>query len=335
MTRPPTMDEINATPWNGLRVASLFAGCGGSSLGYRMAGFRVVYANELNEHAVDAYELNMAPDASTVIDQRSVEEVRGDDIVATVRADGGHELDVLDGSPPCQSWSTAGSRKLMDDERGELFSEYVGLVEESRPRAFVAENVEGLMMGLARIPLYRVMRQLGDAGYSVHARLIKGQWLGVPQTRHRIFILGFREDLGLDARDWFPRPLDRKTSVADVLPGVARVIGAGRPDAVQAQWREEESWPADRPAPTLAASGLANSPWYRIRIETTDGEFREPTCTDLLALSTFPRDFVVPGPLPDQWARLGNSVPPIMMRAVAERVAAALGSSPSRMGSVV
>jgi DNA (cytosine-5)-methyltransferase 1 len=320
----PTLDEVNATPWNGLRVASLFAGCGGSSLGYRMAGFGVVYANELNEHAIETYEQNLAPGVKTVIDQRSVEEVRGDDILRAVRADGGAELDVLDGSPPCQSWSMAGSRKLMDDERGELFSEYVGLVEETRPRAFVAENVEGLTMGLARLPLYRVLRQLGEAGYAVHAKLLKGQWLGVPQTRHRVVILGFRADLGLNARDWFPSPHTRTTVVANVLPDVARFIAAGRPDATQAQWREEHSWPADRPAPTLSASGLANSPWHRIRVETTSGEFREPTIDDLLALSTFPPDFLIEGLLPDQWARLGNSVPPFMMRAVADRVAKAL-----------
>src|SRR5262245_50720124 len=100
--------------WNGLRVASLFAGCGGSSLGYRMAGFRVVYANEWDETARATYELNRAPDSNTVVDGRSIdgmdkngrsinEPVSADDVLAAVRADGGEELDVLDGSPPCQS----------------------------------------------------------------------------------------------------------------------------------------------------------------------------------------------------------------------------------------
>lgn len=324
-----TMDEINETGWNGLRVASLFAGCGGSSLGYRSEGFRVVYANEWDERARDTYELNKAPESSTIVDGQDVCDVDGDDIRAAVSADGGQELDVLDGSPPCQSWSMAGSRMGMVDERGELFSEYVGLVEEIRPRAFIAENVEGLTMGAAIVPLERVVSQLKEAGYSVHSRLLRGHWYGVPQTRHRLFIVGFREDLGLDAREWFPDGRESQTTLGDALPDVARIVRLGRPEAKHAQYREEESWAAGRPTPTVSASGLADSSWQYVRVETQDGELRRPTVAELLALAAFPPDFSITDELGHAWKMLGNSVAPPMMAAVAGRVRdALLGKAP-------
>jgi DNA (cytosine-5)-methyltransferase 1 len=284
-----------------------------------MAGFRVAYANEIDDRARDTYVLNLAPDSTTVVDERSVVDVPGTEILAAA----GGELDVLDGSPPCQSWSMAGKRRGMSDERGELFSEFVGLVEETMPKAFVAENVEGLTMGDAVVPLARVVWQLRDAGYSVHPRVLHGHRYGVPQTRHRLFILGLREDLDLDAKEWFPEGRPEMT-IGDALPHVARIVRLGRPEAKIAQYREEESWGYDRPAATVSASGLADSSWAYVRVETTDGELREPTVPELLALAAFPPDFLAPVELAHAWKMLGNSVAPPMMEAVASRVRDAL-----------
>lgn len=323
------------TEHNGMWVVSTFAGCGGSSLGWRQAGFRVAAAVEYDDHAAEVYRLNA--DVATTVIHEDICRVTGEQLLDEAeRCSGRRELDVLDGSPPCPSWSRANpNRRGMDDERGELFSEYVGLVEEALPRAFVCENVEGLTDDRNRFARHRILRQLAAAGYSVAARVLRGERLGVPQTRGRLVILGFRDDLGLDAADWFPAESGSETTIADTLPDVARIIRRMNVESRYAQFREDESWPADRAGPTITASGMGWARRDEILVETGGGEFRRPTVEDLLALSTFPEGFDLPGDLEQQWARLGNSVPPAMMRAVAERVGEALAACASSASSVV
>jgi DNA (cytosine-5)-methyltransferase 1 len=214
----------------------------------------------------------------------------------------------------------------MDDERGELFSEFVGLVEEVMPRAFVAENVEGLTDHRNAFALHRILRQLEAAGYRVVGRILRGERLGVPQTRGRLIILGFRDDLELDPIEWYPDDSGPETTIADCVPGVRRFIRRLRDGAEHPQWRDDDLYGSGRAGPTLTASGMGWARAEEIIAETTGGEFRRPTVDDLLRYCTFPPDFDIPGELEQQWARLGNSVPPAMMRAVAERVSAALTS---------
>jgi DNA (cytosine-5)-methyltransferase 1 len=136
-----TMEDIRrATGSSALVGASLFAGAGGSSLGYRLAGFRIAYANEFDSLAADAYALNA--DRGTVLDRRDVREVRGDEILRLAQG----EVDLFDGSPPCQGFSLAGKRNL-EDENCSLYWEFVRLVGEVAPKAFCAENVTGFVMG--------------------------------------------------------------------------------------------------------------------------------------------------------------------------------------------
>src|SRR5258706_16086153 len=105
----PSMDEIKSIPWNGLTVVSLFCGAGGSSLGYRMAGYRVMWANEFVPAAQDSYRANMSK--WTTLDGRDIRLVHPDEIIKDLVAKGLTDLDVLDGSPPCQAFSTARKRE--------------------------------------------------------------------------------------------------------------------------------------------------------------------------------------------------------------------------------
>ena len=208
--RVPSLEEVRRVPWNGYVVASLFAGGGGSSTGYRMAGYRVAYANDVVEEARATYRANCAD--YTAIDGTDVREVRGPAILDAVEAvTGRRELDVLDGSPPCQAFSTAGPRDRTwglevahadgtQQRSDDLFYEYARLLAELRPKAFVAENVAGLVRGVARGYFKRILAALKEPGYRVEARLLDAQWLGVPQARQRLIFVGVREDLGLGAR---------------------------------------------------------------------------------------------------------------------------------------
>jgi DNA (cytosine-5)-methyltransferase 1 len=104
------------------------------------------------------------------------------------------KLDVLDGSPPCQGFSTAGKRK-MDDGRNQLFREYVRLLQGLKPKVFVMENVSGMVKGKMKLIFAEIMRELKASGYHVSARLMNSMYFGVPQSRERMIFIGVREDL--------------------------------------------------------------------------------------------------------------------------------------------
>lgn len=225
--RVPLMSELPRDP-DGPVVATFFAGGGGSSLGYRMAGCRVAFANEIVPEARDCYLANAAP--YTVVDGRDVREVTGSDVLDAVeKLTGSRDLHILDGSPPCQSFSTAGIRekgwgKEMSHADGtsqvsdDLFFEYARILGEARPRVFVAENVSGLVKGKARGYFTEIHARLVGQGYRVQARLLDARWLGVPQARQRVVFMGVRDDLELDPV--FPDPLAYLYSIRDALPNL-------------------------------------------------------------------------------------------------------------------
>lgn len=349
MTKPPyrvpSMAEIRDIPWNGLKVASTFAGGGGSSTGYRMAGCKVVYANELTESARDSYAANMAP--GTVLDGRDIRTVQAEDILkATGLAVG--ELDIFDGSPPCVSFSTAGKREAgwgrvttshdATQRQDDLFHEFARLLKGLQPRAFVAENVSGLIKGTAKGYFLEILRALRACGYRVEAKLLDAQWLGVPQSRQRLIFVGTRLDL--DARPAFPAPLVYRYSVRDALPWIANISGR-----TGSQFKRQESDTA-RPMNTMMAFDpeqtryevearmiIGNNSFKSITIGSVDhtcptimaggsrtaGEFvegserRKFTIAELKRICAFPDDYELIGSYADQWARCGNAVPPVMM----------------------
>lgn len=229
--RVPLMSEVARVKWNGLTVASTFAGCGGSSTGYRMAGYRVVWANEFVPAAQDSYRANMRD--GTILDGRDIRVVTAAEILAATGLKRG-QLDVFDGSPPCQAFSTAGQRERgwgtekkyehgASQRNEDLFFEYVRLRDGLQPRVFVAENVSGLVKGKAKGYFLEILRAL-KVGYRVEARLLDAQWLGVPQARQRIIFVGVRDDLAMDPV--FPAPLPYRYSVRDAIPWLSGVTAA-------------------------------------------------------------------------------------------------------------
>jgi DNA (cytosine-5)-methyltransferase 1 len=219
----PTMGEIEAIPWCGLTAVSTFSGAGGTCLGLRMAGFRVAWASEFHDLSAESYEANF-PDC--VVDRRDIREVEASEILESVGLGKG-EIDLFDGSPPCDSFSTAGKRqKYWGMEKNysggrkqrtdDLFFEYVRLLEGLMPRTFIAENVSGLVKGVAKGYFLEILAAMKAAGYRVRAKVLDAQWLGVPQQRRRVIFIGVRENLGLHPAH--PAPLRFRYSVADALP---------------------------------------------------------------------------------------------------------------------
>ena len=222
----PLMAEIDALPWNGFKVASTFSGAGGSSLGYKMAGFKVAWASEFIPAAQDTYRANHN---DTILDTRDIRTVQPEEVLAALKMQPG-DLDLLDGSPPCASFSTAGKReagwgkvkKYSDGAQrtDDLFHEFIRLVRGIRPKVFVSENVSGLVKGTAKGYFLEILAAMKASGYRVTCRVLDAQWLGVPQQRQRTIFVGVREDLNREPVH--PLPLAYRYSVRDALPWIIR-----------------------------------------------------------------------------------------------------------------
>ncbi len=196
------------------KVVSLFAGCGGSSLGYKMAGCDVLAAVERDPHAVATYRANH--DGTTLL-YADITQLDPLAILKQVGLTPGN-LDILDGSPPCQGFSLAGKRQL-NDPRNRLFEEYVRFLQSIQPKAFVMENVPGLVSG----PMQGIFREmtgmLRQAGYVVKARILNAAHYGVPQSRRRVIVLGIRADLGVPPTH--PAPLTRPLTFREAITGLS------------------------------------------------------------------------------------------------------------------
>jgi DNA (cytosine-5)-methyltransferase 1 len=306
---------------NGYTVVSLFSGCGGSCLGFKMAGFRVLYASEFVPAAQDTYRANH-PD--TYLDTRDVRQVTADEILAAIKLQPG-QVDVLEGSPPCASFSTAGTREAgwgsvkqysdTQQRTDDLFGEYARLLRGLQPRMFVAENVAGLVRGTAKGYFLEILAQLRECGYKVRAQVLGAQWLGVPQMRERLFFVGVRDDV--QGEPVFPSPQTFNYFVADVLPNVLSMKYGGTKD----NWRLARS----NVAPTVVACGGSISPTGYFSgaayvIDKMTHSKRRLTIDEVRVLCSFPADFVLTGTFEQQWERMGRSVPPLLMRALALRI---------------
>ena len=178
-------------------IVDLFAGCGGMSLGFEMAGFRVSWANEIDPSAADTYGANHPGVAVVRIDAREI-----DDWTQIASEDDELPVGVV-GGPPCQAFSLCGTRDP-NDPRCSLFMEFARCVRQLRPDFFVMENVPGIMSmetssgeRVAKI----VIAQFRDAGYDVFPETANAIDCGVPQSRERAFFVGFSEPLGVRQED--------------------------------------------------------------------------------------------------------------------------------------
>ena len=196
-------------------VVSTFAGCGGSSLGYKLAGFRELAAVEWWGVACDTLRRNFPGVAVLEGDVREkLEDVR--DLL------GGRELDVLDGSPPCQGFSvgnTCARRKNTgsegNDPRNDLVFEFIRWVRELRPKTFVMENVRGMRIGPMLVKFNQILRAMYELDYDVQVRELELKRLGVPQRRIRIIFVGVRRDIG--KRYEYPKPIMQEPDYARML----------------------------------------------------------------------------------------------------------------------
>lgn len=186
---------------NGLKVFSTFACGGGSTMGYKLAGFTVVGANDIDPKMKQVYQKNHKP-ALFILGPISA-------LLKTNLPAELYDLDILDGSPPCSTFSMAGSREKAwkknkkfregqsEQVLSDLFFEWIKLVDKLKPKVAVAENVAGLLQGNAKAYTAAIVSQLKAIGYDVQIFLLDASKMGVPQKRRRVFFICRRIDLNL------------------------------------------------------------------------------------------------------------------------------------------
>lgn len=339
---------------------STFAGGGGSSTGYRLAGGECLGVNEFIPEAQRVYGINY-PD--TKIFPHDIRTLTGEYLLNQLGLNPG-ELDVFDGSPPCSSFSMQGLReegwgktkKYSDSEQrtDDLFFEYARLLKELQPKTFIAENVKGLTMGGAadllgdgQISLFEEMfdeedktiyKSLVDCGYRVKYKVLNAADYGVPQARQRLIFIGIRNDL--PGEIIFPKPLGGFVSSSKALEGLhISDLEKGELSKAGAGLIFEELWRETKPGDSFSVACKklkGKSAWFAQTKLHPD----EPSCTitthtevishwsecrlfsikEVKRLSSFPDDYYVGDNYHKAFERIGRAVPPLMMKAVAESV---------------
>lgn len=169
-------------------TVDLFCGAGGITEGFRRAGFECLYANDINEWAVQTFRANHP---NTLADNRPVEEVDPVKLRRELGIPKG-ELDVLVGGPPCQGFSINAPERFLDDPRNSLFRHYVRFLDEFQPKSLLVENVPGMLSLGGGVIFDRIVGALQEHGYHLSIKIMFAAHYGVPQERWRMIILGSR-----------------------------------------------------------------------------------------------------------------------------------------------
>ncbi len=303
-----------------LKACSLFCGAGGLDIGFHRAGFETAWANDFNEDACQTHRLWSGADV-----------VCGD--VSEIPSSSIPDADIFLGGFPCQGFSLSGPRKL-DDSRNRLYREYVRILKDKRPFAFVGENVKGLLsMGQGRI-FEAVVHDFYECGYAVFHALLNAKDYGVPEDRLRVILVGFRLDLGIEWFD-YPMPEMKTPTLRDAIAGLPEpanedVCQDGYSSRYMSRNRRR-GW--DEPSFTIPAMAKQVPLWpgspEMVRIDADhwkfgEGETRRLSWQEAAAVQTFPKDMEFCGDLHSRYRQIGNAVPCALAERIAKSVAKAL-----------
>jgi DNA (cytosine-5)-methyltransferase 1 len=319
----------------------LFAGSGGLSLGFDWAGFDNVFSVEYDHEICETYRHNFPNHKLIECDITKLEDERILELVE------GHEVDVVIGGPPCQGFSMAGNigRLFADDPRNHLFKEFVRVVRLVKPQCFVMENVARLYTHLKGKTRKEIIRYFEKLGYVVEARIVCAADYGVPQYRNRVLFIGkltddkkyqvhFPQKVNKpaptikDAIEKYPPLLNGEVSdipnheamthSAQMLEKMSYVKdGGGRddiPESIRPQKGDVRKYIRyDSTKPAICITGDMRKVFHY-------SQNRALTVRELAAIQTYPDTFIFLGNKIKQQQMVGNSVPPLLAKAIAEAV---------------
>jgi DNA (cytosine-5)-methyltransferase 1 len=309
-----------------MKVVSLFSGAGGFDLGAQLAGHQVVWANDVLPDAVATYRRNIGDH----IVQGDITEIPSSEIP---------RADLVIGGFPCQGFSIANWNRSASDPRNRLYRAFVRVVSDLQPRYFVAENVRGILSLEGGQVFSRILQDFRRAGYAVRHALLNAANFGVPQNRHRVFILGVREDLPNELQ--FPpaathgtaRSLRKPVSIGEALRGLpAPSASCELPNHICSQFKLKHNGyinhrpvDASKPAPTVTARGDTKG---GAMINYHPSGTRRLTVRETAIIQGFPNTFVFEGSMTSAYLQVGNAVPPPL----AARVLSCIPTAASRQG---
>lgn len=318
-------------------VMSTFSGGGGSCLGYKMAGGKILVASEFIPEAQKTYKANFK---GTKLLTEDIRDLTGKDFLNAGKIKVG-ELDIFDGSPPCSGFSTAGKRdkgwgksKTYSDKEqvvDDLFYEYIRILNEIQPKTFVAENVKGLVEGKARGYFKDIYNCMNTAGYNVRCKVINAINYGVPQNRERLIFIGVRKDIKIEQT--FPISFCGRYHVGEAIEGanteLFQAIKAGSERMMIykkcANKRKRAQFSKYNPKGSGFTRYRLSNIDYSCTINTHPEIFhpdiaRTLSIGELKRIQSLPDDFKLTGSFSKQWERIARMVPPLMMKAVAENL---------------
>jgi DNA (cytosine-5)-methyltransferase 1 len=334
------LKDLESVPSNGLTVMSTFACGGGSSMGYKRAGCTIVAANDIDPEMAWHYKHNLNPPTYYLC---PIRELITKELPAEL-----FDLDILDGSPPCSTFSMAGSREKSwgKDKHfregqskqvlSDLFFDYLDLVERLKPKVAIAENVKGMVLGNAKGYTKLVMARFKEIGYRPQLFLVNAADCGVPQRRERVFFCAIRDDLPGGKLEL--KPQHRWISAGEATEDLQELTAAEKKDTAvgkcAAEWwpktkpgeRFEQAvirsgkkpklfnWPKvdpDKPSSSIAATNHDKMTHW--------SECRQLTFREWKRLGSFPDDYHAKTDKIGKYM-IGMSVPPKMTETVARAV---------------
>jgi DNA (cytosine-5)-methyltransferase 1 len=333
------LTDLEQVPSNGIKVMSTFACGGGSSLGYKLAGCDVIAANDIDPEMAWHYKANLHPRHYFLCPIR--------DLLSMSLPPELYQLDILDGSPPCSTFSMSGNREhdwgrekhfregQTEQVLSDLFFDYLDLVSRLRPKVGIAENVKGMLLGNAKGYTKMVFRRFKELGYRPQLFLVNAADCGVPQRRERVFFCAVRNDLAAPRLELSPRKswVTAGTACSDLQMLTDREIEETKPSPNDLKcWyhtRKGHNYSEfimlteervscfnnirlndQMPANTLPANDDVITHW---------NECRRLTLREWKRLGSFPDDYVTKTDKIGKYI-IGMSVPPRMMETVARAI---------------
>ncbi|MDD5650712.1 MAG: DNA cytosine methyltransferase [Candidatus Nanoarchaeia archaeon] len=320
-----------------LNVLDLFCGAGGMSFGFKKAGFNIVLGVESNKNAINTFKINHKNSEILCKDIREVSSLEIKKIM------GHSKIDVIVGGPPCQGFSMAGKR-IPSDPRNSLFKEYLRLVKELKPKIFVMENVRGLLSmkdskGIKVIEI--ILKEFRKIGFKTNYYKVNAADYGVPQKRHRIFIIGTQKEYNFN----FPRNthteneglynkiklkkwvgiknilINRKELNQKYFYSQKLIKGFKRRQYLNKLKNIGFGWQflnPNKPSYTISARYWKDGAEALIKYK--NNKIRMLTPQECALIQTFPKNYKFFGSEREIYTQIGNAVPPLLSSIIAKKI---------------
>ncbi|MEX0896022.1 MAG: DNA cytosine methyltransferase [Patescibacteria group bacterium] len=318
MSAPSLFEDQNKRSTVGdFKFIDLFAGIGGTRIAFENAGGECVFSSEWDKHSQKTYEANFGeiPHGDiTKIDEKEIP-----------------DFDVLVGGFPCQPFSSIGKRQgFLHATQGTLFYDVLRIIENKKNKAFLLENVPGLVSHDSGRTFQVILDSLDEAGYKVFTKVLDASDFGVPQFRKRIYIVGFRKDLLKERSFTFPTGGVEKSYINDFLEQDVSGYSISKHLQESYLFKKDDGRPKIIDKSSRIQVKTLVSTYHKIQRLTgtfvKDGEtgLRLLTVNECKAIMGFPKDFKVPVSRTQMYRQFGNSVAVPVVEAVAKQIASLL-----------